>query len=62
MQDDCSKRFWFAFLANHRILLANSVDASGPSNWAWYDSDGVELPNEVQIYGNTCLGFGIKRF
>ena len=39
-------------LANHRILLTNAVDASGPSNWDWYDSNGVELPNEV----------GIKRF
>ena len=23
-------------LANHRIVLTNSVDASGPSNWDWY--------------------------
>lgn len=49
-------------LANHRILLANSVDNSGPSNWAWYDSDGVELPNEVQIYGTRVWGSALKGF
>ena len=47
-------------LANHRILLANAVDASGPNNWAWYDSDGVELPNEVQIYGTRIWGSALK--
>ena len=47
-------------LANHRILLANSVDGSGPSNWDWYDSDGVELPNEVQIYGTRVWGSALK--
>ena len=47
-------------LANHRILLANSVDNSGPNNWAWYDSDGVELPNEVQIYGTRVWGSALK--
>ena len=49
-------------LANHRILLANSVDTSGPNNWAWYDSDGVELPNEVQIYGTRVWGSPLKGF
>lgn len=49
-------------LANHRIMLANSVDASGPSNYAWYDSDGVELPNEVQIYGTRIWGSALKGF
>jgi len=49
-------------LANHRIRLANSVDASGPSYWAWYDSDGVELPNEVQIYGIRAWGLASKGF
>ena len=49
-------------LANHRILLANSVDTSGPSSWAWYDSDGVELPNEVQIYGTRVWGSALKGF
>ena len=49
-------------LANHRIVLANSVDASGPSNWDWYDSDGVELPNEVQIYGTRVWGSPLKGF
>ena len=49
-------------LANHRILLANSVDSSGPSGWAWYDSDGVELPNEVQIYGTRVWGSALKGF
>ncbi len=49
-------------LANHRILLANAVDSSGPSNWAWYDSDGVELPNEVQIYGARVWGSALKGF
>ena len=44
-------------LANHRILLTNAVDASlGPNGWSWYDSDGVELPNEVQIYGARAWG------
>ncbi|MBQ1388471.1 MAG: hypothetical protein IIY78_02480 [Clostridia bacterium] len=43
-------------LANHRILLTNSVDALGPNSWRWYDSDGVELPNEVQIYGTRIWG------
>ena len=47
-------------LANHRITLANSVNASGPSSWAWYDSDGVELPNEVQIYGTRAWGSALK--
>ena len=49
-------------LANHRILLANAVDASGPSSWSWYDSDGVELPNEVQIYGTRVWGSALKGF
>ena len=49
-------------LANHRIMLANSVDTSGPSSWAWYDSDGVELPNEVQIYGARVWGSALKGF
>ena len=49
-------------LANHRILLANSVDTSGPNNWAWYDSDGVELPNEVQIYGTRVWASALKGF
>ena len=49
-------------LANHRILLANAVDNSGPNNWAWYDSDGVELPNEVQIYGTRVWGSALKGY
>ena len=49
-------------LANHRILLANSVDTSGPNNWSWYDSDGVELPNEVQIHGTRVWGSALKGF
>ena len=49
-------------LANHRIMLANAVDSSGPSNWSWYDSDGVELPNEVQIYGTRVWGSALKGF
>lgn len=49
-------------LVNHRILLASSVDSSGPSSWAWYDSDGVELPNEVQIYGTRVWGSALKGF
>ena len=49
-------------LANHRILLANTVDSSGPSSWSWYDSDGVELPNEVQIYGTRVWGSALKGF
>ena len=49
-------------LANHRIMLANAVDASGPSNWSWYDSDGVELPNEVQIYGTRVWGSALKGY
>lgn len=49
-------------LANHRIVLANAVDSSGPSNWAWYDSDGVELPNEVQIYGTRVWGSALKGY
>ena len=49
-------------LANHRIVLANSVDSSGPSSWDWYDSDGVELPNEVQIYGTRVWGSALKGF
>ena len=49
-------------LANHRIVLTNSVDASGPNNWSWYDSDGVELPNEVQIYGTRVWGSALKGF
>ena len=49
-------------LANHRICLADSVDASGPNNAGWYDSDGVELPNEVQIYGTRIWGSALKGF
>ena len=49
-------------LANHRIVLANDVDSSGPSNWDWYNSDGVELPNEVQIYGTRIWGSALKGF
>ena len=49
-------------LANHRIVLANAVDTSGPSSWAWYDSDGVELPNEVQIYGTRVWGSALKGY
>ena len=49
-------------LANHRIVLANSADTSGPSSWTWYDSDGVELPNEVQIYGTRVWGSALKGF
>ena len=49
-------------LANHRIVLANSVDSSGPNNWSWYDSDGVELPNEVQIYGTRVWGSALKGY
>ena len=49
-------------LANHRIVLANSVDTSGPNNYSWYDSDGVELPNEVQIYGIRIWGSALKGF
>ena len=49
-------------LANHIILLANSVNSSGPDNWAWYDSDGVELPNEVQICGTCVWGSALKGF
>ena len=49
-------------LANHRIFLANIVDTSGPSNWTWCDSDGVELPNEVQIYGTRVWGSALKGF
>jgi len=49
-------------LANHRILLAIAVDTSGPNGWAWYDSDGVELPNEVQIYGTRVWGSALKGF
>jgi hypothetical protein len=49
-------------LVNHRIMLAKAVDASGPSGWAWYDSDGVELPNEVQIYGTRAWGSALKAY
>jgi len=49
-------------LANHSILLANSVDTSGPNSWAWYGSDGVELPSEVQIYGTRVWGSALKGF
>ena len=49
-------------LANHRIMLANAVDSSGPSNWGWYDSDGVELPGEVQIYGTRVWGSALKGY
>ena len=49
-------------LANHRIVLANSVDTSGPNGWEWYDSDGIELPNEVQIYGTRVWGSALKGF
>ena len=43
-------------------MLANAVDSSGPSSWSWYDSDGVELPNEVQIYGTRAWGSALKGY
>ena len=49
-------------LANRKIMLANAVNASGPNSWSWYDSDGVELPNEVQIYGTRVWGSALKGF
>ena len=49
-------------LANHKIMLANAVNSSGPSGWSWKDSDGVELPNEVQIYGIRIWGSALKGF
>lgn len=49
-------------LANHRIVLSNSVDTSGPNSWSWYDSDGVELPNEVQIFGTRVWGSALKGY
>lgn len=49
-------------LANHRIVIANSVDTSGPNGWSWYDSDGVELPNEVQIYGTRIWSSALQGF
>ena len=49
-------------LANHRIMLTNNVDASGPNNYDWYDSDGVELPNEVQIYGTRVWGSALRGY
>ena len=49
-------------LANHRIALTNAANSSGPSDWGWYDSDGVELPNEVQIYGTRVWGSALKGF
>ena len=49
-------------LANHRILLTNAVDASGPSGGDWYDSDGVELLNEVQLYGTRVWGSALKGY
>jgi len=49
-------------LVNHRIVLANSVDTSGPKSWTWYDSDGVELPNEMQIYGTRVWGSALKGY
>jgi hypothetical protein len=49
-------------LANHRIMLANAVNASGPSSRSWCDSDGVELPNEIQIYGARIWSSALKGF
>ncbi len=49
-------------LASHRIMLANAVDSSGPSGWGWCDSDGVELPNEIQIYGTRVWGSALKAY
>lgn len=62
MRGQLLKNAFGSHLANHRIILANAVDASGPSNWSWYDSDGVELPNEVQIYGTRVWGSALKGF
>ena len=45
-----------------QALAIGTVDASGPSNWDWYDSDGVELPNEVQIYGARVWGSALKGY
>jgi hypothetical protein len=44
-------------LANHRILLPSSIEYGGPFNLVWFDSDGVELPNEAQIYGTLIFSF-----
>ena len=49
-------------LDDYRIVLTNTVDSSGPNSLAWYDSDGVELPNEVQIYGTRIWGSALNGF
>jgi hypothetical protein len=45
-------------LANHRIYLASAFEKTSGSisaspTWQWYNSDGVELPTEAQIYGKN---------
>lgn len=37
-------------LASHRVIRSNSADAG----WAWYDSNGVELMSETQVYGTKA--------
>lgn len=45
-----------AHVASHRIICTNATASGKPSNWAWRDSDGVELMNEQQVYGARAWG------
>ena len=47
--------FGSAHVLTKRELLTNAVNGNTPSGWAWFDS-GVELMNEVQVYGSVAWG------
>ena len=43
-------------VATHRILCASNASSGRATAWAWRDSDGVELMNEMQVYGSQHWG------
>ena len=45
-------------VATHRVICTNATSNGKPSGWAWRDSDGIELMNEVQVYGTRAWGAG----
>lgn len=47
-----------AHVAAHRIICTSATSGGKPSSWAWRDSDGVELMNEIQVYGTKVWGAG----
>lgn len=49
-------------VASHRIIMTNASDSTGPTGWGWMDSDGIELMNEVQVYGCRIWGSPLQGY